>query len=122
MSKQKFRTSAQDAPPPYKPTREIRPGVVAPNRIGVYDRGPDGKPRLRGQVGPKMTSAGVARFHGQHGSKLGVVDGRTAWVLPTLADVSAAGVAATPDNPGDTLADVSSRGATAVQIKGGQSS
>ncbi len=115
----KYRQSAHDAPAPFKPTKEIKPGVVAPNRIGVYDRGPDNKPRLRGQVGPKATSATAARFHGQHGSTLGTVDGRTAWIAPTLAEVSAAGVAASPDNPGDTLGDVSSRGATNKIIKSG---
>ncbi len=68
-----------------------------------------------------MTSAGVTRFHGQRGSKLGAVDGRTAWLAPTLAEVSAEGTAQ-PGSTADTLAARSSRGATATQIKsGGQS-
>jgi hypothetical protein len=108
----KFRTDTHDAPAPFKPTKAIKPGVIAPNRIGVYD----GKGRLRGQVGPRATAVTASRFTGQRGMKLGKVNGRDAWIGPTLAEVSAQGTS-TPGSTGDTIADISSRGATATQIK-----
>lgn len=75
----KFRTNTPDAPAPFKPSKTIRPGVIAPNRFGVYD----GRGRLRGQVGPKATASTAARFHGQLGSKLGKgPDGKPAWLAP----------------------------------------
>jgi hypothetical protein len=113
----KFRTSAYDAPEPRK-AKQTTPGTMPDNKIGVYD----GKGRLRGRVGPGATSATASRFHGQLGSRLGTgPDGKPAWLAPTLADVSAQG-SAMPGAQGDTLADVSSKGVTATQIKsGGQS-
>jgi hypothetical protein len=76
----KFRTHGPDVLAPFKPSKTIRPGVIAPNRLGVYD----GQGRLRGQVGPKATASTAARFHGQLGSKLGKgPDGKQAWLAPT---------------------------------------
>jgi hypothetical protein len=37
---------------------------------------------MRGHVGPKATEVTVARFTGQHGSKLGKRDGKPAWISP----------------------------------------
>jgi len=68
---------------PFKPTKQIKPGVIAPNRLGVYDS----QGRLRGQVGPKATASTAARFHGQLGSKLGKgPDGKQAWLAPKTAE------------------------------------
>jgi hypothetical protein len=78
----KYRTHGHDitpAPPKAKP--QDKPGIGA-NKLGVYDHGPDGKLRLRAQVGPKMSSAGVSRFHGRLGSKVRTVDGKKGWVAP----------------------------------------
>lgn len=112
MAKQKYRTDNRDSVPPAPPPKpEAKPGTIKPGRLGVYDS----KGRLRGQVGPKATAATASRFHKQLGSKLGTVDGRPAWIAPTLAEVSAKG-SATPGATGDTLADVSSRGSTATKI------
>jgi hypothetical protein len=88
----KFRTNTPDAPAPFKPTKVIRPGVIPPNRLGVYD----GQGRLRGQVGPKATASTAARFHGQLGSKLGKgPDGKQAWLAPNAAaDTSSTNAAA----------------------------
>jgi len=71
-------------PAPKKAT--VKPGVIAPNRLGVYD----GQGRLRGQVGPLATASTAARFHGQLGSKLGKgPDGKQAWLAPkNAADTS----------------------------------
>lgn len=78
----KFRTDGPDVLAPFKPSKTIRPGVIAPNRLGVYD----GQGRLRGQVGPKATASTAARFHGQLGSKLGKgPDGKQAWLAPKAA-------------------------------------
>ncbi len=55
--------------------RAPRPGKIGEHKLGVYDGGAG---RLRGQVGPLAT----ARFHGQHGSTIQVVNGRKAWVAP----------------------------------------
>ncbi len=111
----KFRTNTQDAPAPRK-AKQVTPGVVPDGKVGVYD----GKGRLRGLVGPKATSATASRFHGQLGSTLGTKDGKPAWLAPTLGEISAQG-SATPGATGDTLADVSSRGVTATQVKTGGS-
>ncbi len=78
----KFRTTGHDVmPPPIK--RSAKPGAIGQWKLGVYDHGPDGELRLRGQVGPKMTSSGVSRFHGKLGSTVRTVAGRKAWVAPT---------------------------------------
>jgi hypothetical protein len=78
----KFRTNTPDAPAPFKPSKTIKPGVIAPSRLGVYD----GQGRLRGQVGPMATASTAARFHGQLGSKLGIgPDGKQAWLAPKAA-------------------------------------
>ncbi len=119
----KFRTNTPDAPERRAP-KQTKPGRVADGKLGVYD----GKGRLRGMVGPKATASTAARFHGQHGSKIGAgPDGKPAWIAPrmvetpsTLGAVSAQG-SATPGATGDTLADVSSRGVTATQVKTGGS-
>ncbi len=106
-----------DAPTPRKATKQSKPGTLPDNRIGVYDRAL----RLRGHVGPKATAITAARFNGELGSTLGTgPDGKQAWLAPTLADVSAKG-SASPGAQGDTLADKSSEGVTAVQIKQGGS-
>jgi hypothetical protein len=112
----KFRKNTHDAPERVTPKRDT-PGKVGVGKIAVYD----GKGRMRGQVGPKATAATVSRFHGQLGSKLGTgPDGKPAWLAPTLGKISAQG-SATPGAQGDTLADVSSRGVTATQVKTGGS-
>lgn len=121
--KAKFRTTGHDiAPAPRKPKPEDAPGKIQPGRLAVYDAGRngDGKGRRhRGTVGPRATAATASRFIGQHGAKLGKgPDGNPAWLGPTLAEVSAQG-SATPGSTGDTLADTSSRGVTATQIKSG---
>ena len=82
-----------------------KPGTVAANQIPIYD----GKGRQRGHVGPKATSVTVARFIGTHGAKLGKVKGRTAWIGPPLADVSAAGTTAGAPAP-ETANQKSARG------------
>jgi hypothetical protein len=121
--KQKFRTDTRDSlPPAPKPKPQDAPGTIGAGRLGVYDAGPRGDGngrRLRGQVGPKATSALVGKFNKRLGSRLGTgPDGKPAWLAPTLAETSAQG-SATPGATGDTLADVSSKGATATQIKSG---
>jgi len=79
----KFRTNTPDAPAPFKPTKQIKPGKIAPNRLGVYDS----QMRLRGQVGPLATSSTAARFHGELGSKIGTgPDGKQAWLAPKTAE------------------------------------
>jgi hypothetical protein len=68
--------------PPHPKRKREKPGAIAANKLGVYDHGPDGELRLRGQVGPTMTSSGVSRFHGKLGSTIQTVRGRKAWVAP----------------------------------------
>lgn len=82
----KFRNHGPDVLAPFKPSKSIKPGVIAPNRLGVYDS----QGRLRGQVGPLATSSTAARFHGELGSKLGPgPDGKQAWLAPKgAADTS----------------------------------
>ena len=112
----KFRTNTPDAPERRAP-KQTKPGRVADGKIGVYD----GKGRMRGIVGPKATARTAARFHGQLRIKdRHRTDGKPAWLAPTLGAVSAQG-SATPGAQGDTLADVSSRGVTATQVKTGGS-
>lgn len=53
-------------------------GEVRPGRIPIYDR----QGNQRGHVGPKATSATVARFTGEFGAKLGKVKGRDSWSFP----------------------------------------
>jgi len=74
----KYRKTAHDVTPlpPKKPS--AKPGAPGENKIPVYDS----QLRRRGHVGPLASSATVARFTGQHGAKLGKVDGRTAWLSP----------------------------------------
>jgi len=85
----KFRTHGHDlTPPPPKAKPQDKPGTIGANKLGVYDHDHDGKLRLRAQVGPKMTSSGVSRFHGKLGSKVRTVDGRKAWVAPTDGNVT----------------------------------
>jgi len=85
----KYRTTTPDVmPPPHPKRKREKPGAIGENKLGVYDRGPDGELRLRGQVGPKMTSGGVSRFHGKPGSKIQIVGGRKAWVAPTTGNVT----------------------------------
>ena len=57
---------------------EPKPGLLNEHHIPIYDH----KKRMRGHVGPLATALTVARFTGQHGSKLGKVDGKTAWISP----------------------------------------
>jgi hypothetical protein len=75
-----FRTIGPDVlqkPPKAKP--QDRPGAVQHGRLAIID----GKGRHRGTVGPRATSATVARFIGQHGAKLGRgPNGKHAWIGP----------------------------------------
>jgi hypothetical protein len=62
-----------------KPKEKDRePGTVRDSRIPIYDH----KGHMRGHVGPHATSVTVARFVNQHGAKLGMKDGRPAWIGP----------------------------------------
>ena len=63
-----------------------KPGKIGDGKIGVYDS----QLRLRGTCGPKMTSVGVSRFHGQLGSTIRIVAGKKAWVAPTSGPNKAA--------------------------------
>lgn len=74
-------------------TKVGKPGKIAANKIGVYDHGPDGALRLRGQVGVLATQSTAARFHGKLGSTLGKVAGRPAWIAPDRNITSAFGSA-----------------------------
>ncbi len=100
----KYRTG-HDAPEPRKP-KQSKPGVLADNKVGVYDR----KGRLRGQVGRLATQVTASRFLNGRPASLQKVNGRGAW-QETLASVSAAGTAQ-PGSTADTIAGYSSRGAT----------
>jgi hypothetical protein len=60
--------------------KRVRPCKLPEGKLGVYDSNLN----LRGIVGPAATSATAARFHGQHGSTLGKVDGRRAWIAPPV--------------------------------------
>lgn len=74
----KFRATGHDITPlpPKKP--EAKPGTLPENRIAVYDS----QGRRRGHVGKLAGPETVARFTGQHGAKLGKIDGRDAWISP----------------------------------------
>jgi hypothetical protein len=73
----KYRTTGYDVHPHATP-KVAKPGKISDGKLGVYDA----QLRLRGVVGPKMTSSGVARFHGQLGSTIQTVAGKKAWVAP----------------------------------------
>lgn len=55
-----------------------KPGTVKAGRIPIYDQ----QGNQRGHVGPKATSATVARFTGAFGAKLSKKDGRDSWSYP----------------------------------------
>ena len=78
MAKTKFRTTGPDVLQPERKKPEDAPGTLHPHHIAIIDH----KGRHRGHVGPKATAATVARFTGQHGAKLGRVDGKVAWISP----------------------------------------
>lgn len=86
----KYRTRGPDVHQHPENKRAAKPGKIGENKLGVYDHGPDGELRLRAQVGPKMTSGGVARFHGKLGSTIQRVAGRKAWVAPPNGNVTGA--------------------------------
>jgi hypothetical protein len=89
----KFRTNTHDIMPPTR-TKAAKPGAIGQQKLGVYDRGPDGELRLRGQVGVLATSSTAARFHGKLGSKIGKgPDGKKAWIAPTSGPNKAAAAA-----------------------------
>lgn len=74
----KFRATGHDvAPSPPKAIAKT-PGTLPDHQIAIYDH----RGRMRGRVHAGATSATVARFTGQHGAKLGKVDGRDAWISP----------------------------------------
>jgi hypothetical protein len=108
----KYRSNTPDAPNPYK-AKIIKPGTVPANKIPVLDR----KGRLRGQVGHLATAITARRFLNGRNATLQKKNGRDVW-QETIADASAQG-SATPGATGNTLADVSSKGATATVIKAG---
>ena len=74
----KYRTQGPDVMPPPVKTPKDPPGTFPKHHTPIYDH----KGRLRGRVGNLASSITVARFTGQHGSKLGKKDGRTAWISP----------------------------------------
>ena len=76
-----YRTTGHDVMQPARAKAE-KPGKIGEQKLGVYDHGPNGELRLRGQCGPAMTSIGVSRFHGKLGSKIQIVSGKRAWVAP----------------------------------------
>ena len=88
----KFRTTGHDVMRPAR-AKVGKPGKIGANKIAVYDHGPDGELRLRGQCGPAMTSSGVSRFHGKLGSKIQIVSGKKAWVAPDRNVVGGFGLA-----------------------------
>ena len=53
-----------------------KPGTVAPNRIPIVSKSGD----VVGNVGPRATTATVARFLGHHNARLTQHRGRTSWV------------------------------------------
>jgi hypothetical protein len=88
----KYRTTGPDVHHHPESKRTAKPGKIGETKLGVYDHGPDGKLRLRGQVGALATSSTAARFHGKLGSTLGRVAGKKAWIAP--ARVSGGGFGA----------------------------
>ena len=89
-----YRTTGHDVMQPAR-AKTAKPGKIGANKIGIYDHGPDGELRLRGQCGPLMTSNGVSRFHGKLGSTIQTVAGRKAWVAPDRSIVGGVGSAQT---------------------------
>ncbi len=77
----KCRTHGHDVMQPAR-AKAAKPGKIGEGKLGVFDRGPDGELRLRGQVGALATSSTAARFHGKLGSTIQIVGGRKAWVAP----------------------------------------
>jgi hypothetical protein len=77
----KYRTSGYDVHHQMT-TKVVKPGKIGATKLGVYDHGPDGELRLRGQVGALATGSTAARFHGKLGSTVQTVAGRKAWVAP----------------------------------------
>lgn len=67
-------TSLHREPP--RPPRREKPGTIGEHHLPVYDH----RGNMRGRVGPKATSATVARFGVGHGAELRTVKGRRAWV------------------------------------------
>src|ERR1017187_5335466 len=83
MAENTYRITGYDTVPPLHPKRtRQKTGAIGDGKLGVYDHGPDGELRLRGQVGALATSSTAARFHGKLGSTLGKVAGKKAWVAP----------------------------------------
>jgi hypothetical protein len=76
--KSEFRTTGPDVLQPVNKKPEDSPGTLHHHHIPIYDH----KGQHRGHVGPKATAATVARFTGQHGSKLVKRDGKDAWISP----------------------------------------
>jgi hypothetical protein len=76
--KSEFRTTGPDVLQPVRKKPDEAPGTLHPHHIPIFDH----KGRMRGHVGPKATAATIARFTGQHGSKLGKHDGKVAWISP----------------------------------------
>lgn len=72
--------------PPRQP-RTPKPGIIPAHQIPIYDH----RLNMRGRVGPKASSATVARFGVGHGATLQTVKGRKAWVgrTPGKPSVSA---------------------------------
>ena len=73
----KCRTHGHDVMQPAR-AKAAKPGKIGEGKLGVFDRGPDGELRLRGQVGALATSSTAARFHGKLGSTIQIVGGRKA--------------------------------------------
>lgn len=63
-------------PYPKSQKKDPTPGEIPEHRIPIHDH----KGNVRGHVGRTATSATVARFLGHHGAKLGMKDGRQAWI------------------------------------------
>jgi hypothetical protein len=72
----KYRTTGHDVMPPPPKAKPVKPGTIAPGKVGVFDD----KGRCRGVMGTKAGAATAARFLGHSNVKLGKVDGRDAWV------------------------------------------
>ena len=77
--------------PPRTP-RQPKPGTIPAHQIPIYDH----RLNMRGRVGPKASSATVARFGVGHGATLQTVKGRKAWVgrTPSKPSVSSTSHAA----------------------------
>ena len=88
----KYRTTGHDVMHPTR-AKAVKPGKIGDQKLGVYDHGPDGELRLRGQVGRLATSSTAARFHGKLGSTIQTVGSREAWVAPDRSIVGGVGSA-----------------------------